>query len=127
MPLITFPEVEKIIGCAMRVHSAFGPGLLERAYAKCVALEFSAAGLRFASEVPLPLNYRGVHLPKAYIADFIVENLVLVEVKCVDRLLPIHTSQVVTYLRLAKLKKGLIINFRVQHLRDGLRSVILPG
>ena len=75
----------------------------------------------------LPLDYGTSHIPRAYVADFIVNKSVLVELKCVDYLLPVHQSQVVTYLRLAKLKKGLILNFKVQHLRDGIRSVILPG
>ena len=111
----------------MRVHTALGPGLVEKAYAACLAVEFSAVGLRFTKEVPLSLGYQTARVQRACVADFIVENVVLVELKSVERILPIHVSQVVTYLKLAKLRKGLIINFRVQHIRDGLRSVILPG
>ena len=74
----------------------------------------------------LALDYAGHHIAKAYVADFIVEKSVLVELKCVDHLLPVHQAQVVTYLRLAKLQKGLIINFKVQRLKDGLKSVIVP-
>jgi GxxExxY protein len=124
--LITTPESEAIIGCAMRVHTDLGPGLLEKAYAKCLAVEFSAAGLRFQQMVPLTLDRAGLHVPGVYVADFIVEDSVLVELKCVDRLLPIHSAQVVTYLRLAKLQKGLIFNFKVTRLKDGIKSVILP-
>ena len=125
--LIAPPETERVIGCAMRVHTALGPGLVEKAYAAGLAVEFSAVGLRFTKEVPLSLGYQTARVQRACVADFIVENVVLVELKSVERILPIHVSQVVTYLKLAKLRKGLIINFRVQHLRDGLRSVILPG
>ena len=126
MALITTPETEIIIGCALRVHTALGPGLLESPYGECLAVEFSTAGLRFERQVPLKLEYGSVQIPRVYIADFIVENSVLVELKCVDRLLPVHTAQVVTYLKLAKLQKGLILNFRVARLKDGIKSVILP-
>jgi len=126
MALITLPEVSTIIGCAMRVHTALGPGLLESAYQECLAYEFDQSGLRFDRHKRLSLNYGTVHLPRVYVADFIVENAVLLELKTVDHLLPVHTAQVVTYLRLAKLKKGLILNFRVTHLKDGIRSIILP-
>ena len=124
--LITTPEATTIIGCALRVHTALAPGLLESPYGECLAVEFSAAGLRFERQVPLRLDYGTVHIPRVYVADFIVENSVLVELKCVDYLLPVHTAQVVTYLKLAKLQKGLIFNFRVPRLKDGIKSVILP-
>jgi GxxExxY protein len=110
----------------MRVHTALGPGLLEKACEECLAVEFSSAGLRFDRQVALKLDYGTIHIPRAYIADFIVENSVLVEVKSVDCLLRVHTAQVVTYLRLAKLQKGLILNFRVARMKDGIRSIILP-
>jgi len=110
----------------MRVHTAVGPGLLEKPCGDCLAVEFSSAELRFDREVPLKLDYGTVHIPRVYIADFIVENSVLVELKCVDYLLPVHTAQVVTYLRLAKLQKGLIFNFRAARLKDGIKSIILP-
>ena len=110
----------------MRVHTAVGPGLLEKAYAECLAVELSAAGLRFVREVTLKHEYGSVQIPRIYIADFIVEKSVLVEVKCVDRLMPVHDAQVITYLRLAKIQKGLIFNFRAARLKDGMRSIILP-
>ena len=127
MALITTPETSTIIGCAMKVHTAVGPGLLESAYQECLGVEFTAAGLRFDRQVSLALDYAGHHVAKAYVADFIVEKSVLVELKCVDHLLPVHQAQVVTYLRLAKLQKGLIINFKVQRLKDGPKNVILAG
>ena len=109
----------------MQVHTELGPGLLESAYAKSLAAKFRGADLAFASQGALSLNQGGVQSRRAYVADFIVENSLLIELKTVDRLLPVHTSQVVTYLKLAKLRKGLIFNFRVAHMRDGIRSVIL--
>ena len=126
MALITTPETAIIIGCAMRVHTAIGPGLLESAYAECLAVEFLAAGLHFVRQVPLRLDYGSVHIPRVYIADFIVEKSVLVELKCVDYVLPVHKAQVVTYLKLAKLQKGLILNFRVARMKEGITSIILP-
>lgn len=125
--LITVPEAEIIIGSAMRVHTALGPGLLESAYAECLAFELAKAGLQFLRQARLSLRYETIHLPRVYVADFIVANTVLVELKTVDHLLPVHTAQVVTYLRLAKVQKGLIINFRVVRLKDGIKSVIVPA
>ena len=125
MALTTSPFASEIIGCALRVHTAVGPGLLESAYQQCLAEEFKHAGLRFQKQVTLPLDYGTVHVPRAYVADFIVERAVLVELKSVDRLLPVHSSQVLTYLRLAKLQKGLIFNFREKRLKDGIKSVVL--
>lgn len=126
MTLITTPETSTIIGCAMRVHTELGPGLLEKAYGECLSEELSRAGLLFESQVALPLSYKGIHIPRAYVADFIVEKSVLVEIKTVDHMLPIHKAQVITYLRLARVTKGLILNFRTHRLKDGIMSVILP-
>jgi GxxExxY protein len=125
MGLITSPAATAIIGCALRVHTALGPGLLESAYQECLDLELKKAGLMFKKQVRLPLEYDSVKIPRAYVADFIVENTVLVELKTVDQLLPVHRAQVLTYLRIAKLQKGLLINFRVVRLKDGIKSVIL--
>jgi GxxExxY protein len=124
--LITVPEVSTIIGCAMRVHTALGPGLLETAYQECLAYEFDNEGLAYVRHARLSLSYGTVHLQRAYIADFIVAKSVLLELKTVEHLLPVHSAQVITYLRLANLQKGLIINFRVTRLKDGLKSIILP-
>jgi GxxExxY protein len=126
MALITLPEVSTVIGCAMRVHTALGPGLVESAYQECLAYELGSAGLEYVRHLRLPLAYGPIHLPRVYVADFIVQKSVLLELKTVDHLLPVHSAQVVTYLRLAKLQKGLIINFRVARLKDGLKSIILP-
>ncbi|MBI5365931.1 MAG: GxxExxY protein [Planctomycetes bacterium] len=91
---------EKIIGCAIRIHKALGPGLLESAYEECMCYELSKAGLRFQREVEVPVVYREVKLDCAYRLDLLVEELVIVELKAVEQLLPIHDAQVLTYLRL---------------------------
>ena len=119
--------VERILGAVIDVHRAVGPGLLESAYAECTAHEFSAQGLAFRREVPVPLIYRGVRMPCAYRADFIVENEILLELKSVERLLPIHQMQVLTYLRLLKLPQGIILNFNTRRLTDGVKNVLLAN
>jgi GxxExxY protein len=124
MTLHTVPEASIIIGCAMKVHSAIGPGALESVYAECLAHESQSASLPFKRQVALPLRYEGIQLDRAYVADLIVNNAVVVEVKAIDRILPVHIAQVATYLRLSGVRKGLLINFRVKRLKDGIRSVI---
>ena len=125
MPLIVNPIATAVIGCAIRVHRALGPGLYESVYEQCLAYELQEAKLNFRRQVRLPVDYRGVRCPKGSAADFIVENDVLVELKCVVKALPIHRAQVVTYLRLTGLKKGLILNFNTVRLKDGITSVVL--
>ena len=115
---------EKIIGCAMRVHSKLGPGLLESAYEACLAYELSKAGLRFERQKPLPLVYEEVKLDVGYRLDLLVEGKVIVDPKSVDGLAPIHVAQILTYLRLTGCKLGLLINFHVVHLRDGIKRVV---
>jgi GxxExxY protein len=122
--LITTPEATAIIGCATRVHSALGAGLFESVYEQCLAVEFLKAGLSFQRQVTLPVRYEGFELQRAFVADFIVESSVLVELKSIDRLLTVHSAQVLTYMRLAGLKKGLLINFNTAHLRDGIKSFV---
>jgi len=114
-----------IIGAAIEVHRDLGPGLLESAYRECLAHEFAARGLTFEKERPLPVHYKGVNLDCGYRLDFLVDGLVVVELKAVDALLPLHTAQVLTYLRLAGCKLGLLINWNVEVLRDGVRRVVL--
>jgi len=114
---------EKVIGCAMSVHTALGPGLLESAYEKCLFYELMQSGLTVFQQVPLPLIYKEVHLECGYRADFIVENKVILEIKSVDTLNDIHLAQVLTYLKLSDCKIGLLINFNVLKLKDGIRRV----
>lgn len=113
-----------IIGCAMKVHTKLGAGLLESAYEACLAYELSKAGLRFERQKPMPLIYEGVKLDVGYRLDLIVENLVVVDPKSVEGLIPVFTAQMITYLKLSGCKLGLIINFNVEHLRDGIKRIV---
>jgi GxxExxY protein len=124
MPLVADPVAEKVIGCAIAVHRAIGPGLFESVYEKCVGLEFEANDIRYACQVPLVLTYRGHSLPSVYRVDFIVDERLLVELKTVERFLPIHRSQMLTYLKLSGLRQGLLINFNSPKLVDGLKSFL---
>lgn len=118
-------ELSKIIiGCAMKVHSRLGPGLLESAYEACLAYELSKVGLRFERQKPMPLMYDQVKLDVGYRLDLIVESLVVVDPKLVESLTPIFTAQMLTYLKLSGCKLGLIINFNVEHLRDDIKRVV---
>jgi GxxExxY protein len=113
-----------VIDCALRVHTALGAGVLESAVCACLLHEFRSAGLHVEDQVHLPVVYNGVELPAAYRIDFIVEKCLIVEVKCVEKLLPVHVAQLLSYLRLSDLKLGLLLNFNVPHLRQGIRRVI---
>jgi GxxExxY protein len=113
-----------IIGAAMKVHTALGAGVLESACDACLFYELAQAGLHVQHQVRLPIAYNGMRLSGAYRVDFIVENCVIVEIKCVEKLLPVHTAQLLSYLRLSGHKLGLLINFNVPHLRHGIRRII---
>ena len=115
----------EIIGAAVEVHREPGPGLLESAYEACLAQEFAARSLSFDRQRPIPLQYRGDVIEVGFRADFIVENSILLELKSVERFLPIHTAQVLTYLKLTGLHLGLLINFNVTLLQHGIRRVVL--
>ena len=115
---------EKIIGCAIEVHRALGPGLLESAYEECVCYELKQIGLNFQRQVDLPVIYKNVKLDCGYRMDLVVENLVVVEIKAVEQLLKIHEVQLLSYLRLYKKSLGLIINFHVPVLKSGLRRIV---
>ncbi len=116
--------IESIIGCAIAVHKALGPGLLESAYEACLAFELAQAGLRVEREKPLPVTYREIRLDCAYRLDLLVEDAVIVEIKVVDQLAPIHTAQLLSYLKLSGCKVGLLINFHVHKLTDGIRRIV---
>ena len=115
---------ESVIGAAIRVHKALGPGLLESAYQACLAQELELAGHQVEREVELPIVYRGMSITPGYRADMIIGGNVLVEVKAVERIHPIHEAQVLTYLRASGLRTGLLLNFNVQVLKDGLRRIL---
>ncbi|MEZ4645140.1 MAG: GxxExxY protein [Chloroflexota bacterium] len=110
---------EKIIGAAIEVHRHLGPGLLESAYQSCLAHEMTLRRIRFEREKPLPIVYKGVHLDQGYRLDFLVEGLVVIELKSVNQLTDIHYAQVLSYLKLANLKLGLLLNFNVLRLKNG--------
>jgi GxxExxY protein len=116
---------QQVIGCALEVHTQLGPGLLESAYEQCLAHELRSAGLNFELQRPLPVAYKGVLLDCGYRLDIVVEDRLIAELKSVDALLPIHEAQLLTYLKLARIPVGLLINFNVVHLRDGIRRKVL--
>ena len=111
----------EIIGAAIAVHRALGPGLLESAYEACLAFELTDRGLKVEQQKPMPVIYREVELDCGYRLDLLVEDSVIVELKSVDQLAPIHDAQVLSYLRLAHRQVGLLINFNVKVLTDGIR------
>lgn len=111
---------EKIIGAAIRVHRELGPGLLESAYEACLTHEFADSGLAFTRQVPLPVRYAGRALDCGYRLDLLVEDAVIVEIKSIDKFAPIHEAQLMTYLRLAGLPVGLLLNFNVVRMTDGI-------
>lgn len=114
----------KIIGAAIEVHKILGPGLLESTYEECLCKELNLIGLSFERQKPLPINYKGVYLDCGYRLDLVVESCVIVELKSIDRLLPIHQAQLLTYLKLTGLKLGLLINFNVPILKNDIKRVV---
>jgi GxxExxY protein len=116
----------KVIGAAIEVHKALGPGLLESAYEECLSYELKSQGIPFLRQVHVPLIYKGVRIGSfGYRLDFVVENQIIVEVKAVDRMVQIHKAQMLTYLRLTDLKVGLLMNFNWPVLPDGIVRVSL--
>ncbi len=113
-----------VITAAMRVHSELGPGLLESAYGACLQYEMHLAGLTSCAQVGLPVVYRGVKLDLGYRMDLVVEDLVVVEIKAIDAIAPIHQAQILSYLKLSGKSLGLLINFNVVHLKDGIRRFV---
>ena len=111
---------QSIIGAAIEVHKNLGPGLLESAYETCMVYELAQLGLQVETQKPLPLIYKQVTLDCGYRLDILVENKVVVEVKAVDKLLPVHEAQLISYLKLTGCKVGLLINFNVNVLKDGI-------
>ena len=114
----------KVIGLCIEIHRELGPGLLESAYEECLAYELSKAGLRFERQRALPVHYKEVQLDCGYRLDFVVEGLLILELKAVTELHPIHEAQLLTYLRLEKKSLGLLINFNVPALKQGVKRVV---
>ena len=115
---------EKIIGAAIEVHKTIGPGLLESAYEECLAHEMQLRGLRFERQIALPVTYKDVKLDCGYRLDFLVEKKVVIELKAVDILQPIHEAQLLTYLKLGGWTVGLLINFNVPVLKSGIKRIV---
>jgi GxxExxY protein len=126
--VIPAPGVNRITGnivsAAMKVHSQLGPGLLGSAYEACLAHELRKQGLRVTQQVGLPVIYDGERIDLGYRIDLIVEDLVIVEVKCVEGINPVHQAQLLSYIRLSGRNVGLVINFQVAHLRDGIKRMV---
>lgn len=116
---------KKILDCSFKVHNALGPGLLESAYEECLYYELSGQGFNVEKQKPMPLIYEKVKLDVGYRVDLLVEDTIVVEIKSVDSLCDIHMAQILTYLKLSECKLGLLVNFNVYHLKDGIKRVIL--
>lgn len=114
----------RIIGAALDIHKSIGPGLLESAYENALVYELEEAGFEVRSQLSLPFNYKGTHLDVGYRIDLMVESKVIVEIKSVENLLPVHHAQLLTYLRLSNRKLGLLINFNSSKLNEGIHRVV---
>ena len=119
------PLTEKVIGCAIEVHRILGPGLLESAYQRCLALELRNTGIQFETEVSMPVRYKNEILDCGYRTDMLIEKSLLLELKAVETILPIHQAQLLTYMKLSGIRIGLLINFYQPRLIDGLKRFIL--
>jgi len=116
---------EKIIGAAIEVHKALGPGLLESVYENCLCHELQLSGLSFERQIALPVVYKGIRLETGLRIDIVVESVVVVELKCVENIAPIHESQLLTYMRLSSISTGLILNFYTSRMIDGIKRMVL--
>ena len=116
---------KKILDCSFRVHSALGPGLLESAYLECLNFELINEGLKVEKQKPLPLVYKEIKLEAGYRIDLLVEGSVVVELKSVDEICDVYIAQTLTYMKLSGCRLGLLVNFNVKHLKDGIKRLIL--
>jgi GxxExxY protein len=119
------PLTERVIGLAIDVHRSLGPGLLESAYEECLCFELAQHRIDHRRQVPLPVVYKSVKLECGYRLDFVVQNQLVLELKTVERLLPVHGAQLLTYLKLGGFKKGLLLNFHAAVLKDGIKRMVL--
>ena len=115
----------RVIGAGIEVHRQLGPGLLESAYEECLCYELNNINLPFQRQVKLPIRYKSIELDAGYRLDLVIENQLVVEVKAIEKLLPIHDAQLLTYLRLGKFRIGLLMNFNTPVLKDGIRRKVL--
>lgn len=119
------PLTQRIIGAAIEVHRQMGPGLLEHVYEQALCYEFVQSGLAFVCQQPIPVHYKGVLLDCAFRADIIVENQIILELKAVDRVTPIHEATLLTYMKLTNIRRSLLINFNVLLVKDGIQRFVL--
>ena len=117
---------QKVIGCAIEVHNQLGPGLLESSYEKCFIYELLQAGIVAKSQVELPINYKNILIDAGYRLDILLPDQLIIELKAVDKLQPIHSAQLLTYMKLTSISSGLLINFNVKKLTDGVKRFNLP-
>jgi GxxExxY protein len=124
--LLHEPLTEQVIGAAIEVHRELGPGLMESAYEECLCHELHLRGVKFARQVPLPVRYKGVGLDCGYRIDLVIEDSLILELKCIEHILPVHEAQLLTYLKLTGKRVGLILNFNVSILTRGgiIRKVL---
>jgi len=115
----------KVIGLSIEVHRELGPGLLENTYKQCLAYELSQAGINFQMEVELPVKYKNVLISCGYRIDLLIENNLIIELKSVDKIIPIHEAQLLTYMKLSGIKVGLLMNFNEIVLKDGIKRFVL--
>lgn len=125
VPLLEKELTDKIIGAAIEVHRALGPGLLESTYQLCLAQECKLQKIPFEEQVALKLNYKGIELDGGYRIDFIFDRRVVVELKAVEQVLPVHEAQLLTYLKLTSIRVGLLLNFNIPFLKDGIYRRVL--
>ena len=114
---------QKVIGCAIEVHKQLGPGLLESSYENCLIYELQQIGIKAVSQIELPVSYKGMKIDAGYRLDILIPDLLIIELKAIDKLAPIHFAQLITYLKLSGIKTGLLINFNVTKLVDGIKRI----
>jgi len=123
---LKFDELSnRVIGCALEVHRHLGPGLLESTYEQSLAHELKSEGISFKLQHPLPVQYKDIKLDCGYRVDLLIDNTIIVELKSVEKILPIHQAQLLTYMRLSGVKIGLLINFNVKYIKDGIKRMVL--
>ena len=119
------PLTEQVIGCAIEVHTALGPGLLEAVYEECLCHELHENGLGFQRQIPVPVTSKAVNLETGFRADPVIEKELLIEIKAVESVLPVHRAQVLTYLKLSGIPKGLLLTFNTRVLKDGIQRFVM--
>lgn len=119
------PLTEQVIGLAIEVHRGLGPGLLESAYEQCLCYELEASNTPFRRQVPLPVSYKSVRLDCGYRMDIVVAEALVLELKSIEKILPLHEAQLLTYLKLSGLHRGLLLNFNTTLLKNGIKRMVL--